>query len=466
MRELRECNASGALDATRRRLLLTGIDVSAWAIAITTVTWFRLARDATYVDAVRLLCFILLVLAMVPVVGMAARLYQGRVGGIEESVRLAWVALLTGVLAAAMDFVVPLVPQAIPMNAALVAVVIGWSARQVIRRDYASTRRVIVFGAGDTGERLARSMMDVPDCGYQPVAFLDDAPVQRVSRIGGVPVRGTRHDIAKVAARTGASLLVLAVPSVDAEVLRAAHDAGLEVLALPDDAPEADVADLHVLDAVAPPAGAVREHLAGKRVLVTGAAGTIGAELSRQIHQAGPARLFLLDRDVPGLHDVRGSIGGADVLPVDIRDSEAVRGVFARCLPEVVLHAAAFQHGRYPLEAWRTNVLGTYYVLEAALSAGVRTFVNISADEAADATCVLGRSERIGERLTADAAARSGGEYLSVRLGDASPDAVRQVLTQRPAGVAAPPLDPAHLLSLALGDNEIAAMTECAGIAS
>jgi FlaA1/EpsC-like NDP-sugar epimerase len=173
---------------------------------------------------------------------------------------------------------------------------------------------------------------------------------------------------------------------------------------------------------------ALSDQMTGKTILVTGAGGSIGAELCRQIARFGPARLYLLDRDESGLLDTQMSLSGQgllqgdEVVLGDIRDADAMRTIFAKTQPDVVFHAAALKHlpllESYPLEAWKTNVLGTLNVLTAAAENGVGTFVNISTDKAADATCVLGYSKRIAERLTADFASTEPGRYVSVRFGN------------------------------------------------
>jgi FlaA1/EpsC-like NDP-sugar epimerase len=172
----------------------------------------------------------------------------------------------------------------------------------------------------------------------------------------------------------------------------------------------------------------VAGRLRGKRVLVTGAGGSIGSELCRQIHRFGPAELFMLDRDETALHGVQLSIHGEarldspSLVLADIRDAEAMRELLRELRPELVFHAAALKHlpvlERHPDEAWKTNVLGTMNVLDAARMAGVRRFVNISTDKAANPASVLGRSKRVAERLVADAAGRTDGIYLSVRFGN------------------------------------------------
>jgi len=173
---------------------------------------------------------------------------------------------------------------------------------------------------------------------------------------------------------------------------------------------------------------AISNLLSNKRVLVTGAGGSIGSELCRQIARFGPAKLVLLDRDESAMHAVQLDLDGNGLLQsdsivlADIRDEQRMIDVFAEVRPEIVFHAAALKHlpllERHPEEAWKTNVLGTRNVLRAAAQVQVETFVNISTDKAADPVCVLGYSKRIAERLTAHWAKRGGGRYMSVRFGN------------------------------------------------
>ena len=161
---------------------------------------------------------------------------------------------------------------------------------------------------------------------------------------------------------------------------------------------------------------AVAGHFAGKRILVTGAGGSIGSELCRQLHRFRPAELIMLDRDESALHAVQLTLHGRALLDsdetalADIRDARRIRQVFERFRPQIVFHAAALKHlpllERYPAEALKTNVWGTLTVLEAAAACGVESFVNISTDKAADPVSVLGYSKRIAERLTAHVAGR------------------------------------------------------------
>jgi FlaA1/EpsC-like NDP-sugar epimerase len=163
-------------------------------------------------------------------------------------------------------------------------------------------------------------------------------------------------------------------------------------------------------------------------VLVTGAGGSIGSELCRQISHYAPAELMMLDRDESALHAVQLSITGRalldspDVILADIRDVKHLNQLFDQRRPQVIFHAAALKHlpmlEQYPGEAVKTNVWGTLTVLQAAAAIGVERFVNISTDKAADPVSVLGYSKRIAERLTAHVAAEADGTLLSVRFGN------------------------------------------------
>jgi len=173
---------------------------------------------------------------------------------------------------------------------------------------------------------------------------------------------------------------------------------------------------------------AIAGHFAGKRILVTGAGGSIGSELCRQLHQLAPSELIMLDRDESALHEVQLTLHGRALLDsdetvlADIRDPRRIREVFEQFHPQIVFHAAALKHlpllERYPSEAVQSNILGTQTVLEAAAACGAESFVNISTDKAADPVSVLGYSKKVAERLTAHMAGQSSGTYLSVRFGN------------------------------------------------
>jgi FlaA1/EpsC-like NDP-sugar epimerase len=376
-----------------------------------------------------------------------------RRGSFEEATDISRTAVVVtaGLVAWGWSADPQVVPRSVPVVGGALALVGMFAVRFLIRgwrsRHHASQeneRRVIVFGAGDAGRRLLRSMMHDVGSGFFPVALLDDDRTKQRLSIDGVRVRGTRKDIGEVAHRFDATALVVALPLADAELIRELSDlataAGLDVLILPPlqdiiggqptsyDLRDVNLEDLLGRRPITMDTTVIAEQLAGRSVLVTGAGGSIGSELARQIARFGPAKLYLLDRDESGLQATQlsltgqGLLQGDEVILANIRDEDALHTVFQLVQPDIVFHAAALKHlpllESYPLEAWKTNVLGTLNVLTAAAEAGVGTFVNISTDKAADPTCVLGYSKRVAERLTADFARTQPGRYVSVRFGN------------------------------------------------
>lgn len=315
-----------------------------------------------------------------------------------------------------------------------------------LRARLARTRRarhripVVIVGAGEGGARAVRAMLSSASSPYRPVAMLDDDPAKRNLRIMGVRVVGRFDDLDRAAQHHRAEAAVLAIPSADPELLRRlnalSEQAGLKTLVLPPVQQlvgRGSIAELRLYTdedvlrrrMVSIDMEAVGRLICGRRVLVTGAGGSIGSELAAQIASLEPQTLALLDHDDSLLHAVhRNLIDCAAVFPVlaDIRDADRLAEVFATYRPEVVFHAAALKHvpalEAAPDEGWKTNVWGTRNVLAAAEALGVERFVNISTDKAAEPASVLGRTKRIAEQLTAAAAERSGKPYVSVRFGN------------------------------------------------
>jgi FlaA1/EpsC-like NDP-sugar epimerase len=430
-------------------------DGGIWFVAIYVATWLRFdfENPSVFADATAGFAFAAGVghLLVGAVIGPYA--VGHRRGSFEETVDLGrTVALTSTVLLAWALLSDPLVvPRSVPVVAGALALVGMFAIRFLIRswlsRQHASgenERRVIVFGAGDAGRRLLRSMMHDKGSGFFPVALLDDDRTKQRLSIDGVRVRGTRADIAHVAHKYNATALVVALPLADAEMIRGLSDlataTGLDTLILPPlqdiiggqptstDLRDVNLEDLLGRRPITMDSTVIAEQLAGRSVLVTGAGGSIGSELARQIARFGPEKLYLVDRDESGLQATQlsltgqGLLQGDEVILADIRDLDSMRTVMRTALPDLVFHAAALKHlpllESYPLEAWKTNVLGTLNVLTAAAEVGVGTVVNISTDKAADPTCVLGYSKRVAERLTADFAHNQPGRYVSVRFGN------------------------------------------------
>ncbi len=304
--------------------------------------------------------------------------------------------------------------------------------------------RALLYGAGYLGNQTVKRLLTDQAAPALPVGFLDDDPLKRNLEVRGVRVLGGLDDLAKAAAQTRATTLIVCIGDADAGVMRqvdaVADRAGLKVLVLPPldqllrnssavgEVRELSIEDLIGRHPVRLETESIAQYLQDRVVLVTGAGGSIGSELSRQLARFAPRELILLDRDETALQTAQLAISGhglldtRDVVLADIRDAETLQRIFEERRPEVVFHAAALKHlpmlEQYPDEAWKTNVLGTLNVLQAARAAGVTTFVNVSTDKAANPTSVLGHSKRVAEKLTAWMAQQTGERYLSVRFGN------------------------------------------------
>jgi len=432
------------------------IDTACWFASVYAATALRLDFDVLVTLSVGTLWYAvsaaLLHVCLGAVIGPYA-IGHAR-GSFEEIVDIGRAVVITTLIGFTVMAVVihpyP-VPRTVPLISGAIALGLMLAVRFVVRtwrnrRAFLATgqQRVIVFGAGEGGRQLVRTMVRNPSAGFLPVAILDDDPRKARLHVDGVRVRGDRLSLDRVALTSGAETLAIAVPSAEAALIRDLRDradrAGLKVLVLPPiseifgghpkpaDLRDVDLNDLLGRRAVSMDTGVISEQIAGKVILVTGAGGSIGSELCRQIIRFGPSKLYLLDRDESGLQATQLSLSGSglldtdDIVLADIRDLESLRTVFKRAAPEMVFHAAALKHlpllESYPLEAWKSNVVGTLNVLTAAAEAGVVTFVNISTDKAADPTCVLGYSKRVAERLTAAFAQDEAGRYVSVRFGN------------------------------------------------
>ncbi len=389
-------------------------------------------------------------------VGMLRHIYQGRhsVGSYSEAVHLSTIALIIGLVAGLMfSLGWPGFPRgvilSVPLGAILAMAAGRFAGRAMNHRQIRAMRpkdpeRILVYGAGSGGRMLGRMLLDDAMAPYEIVGYVDDDPAKQHAEITRVRVLGTGSDLARVAEEEDVSTVLLAIPSASSELIRRVSDqaqaAGLNVLTLPKvadivggavevgDIRRLSVADILGRGQVKTDLRSISDYVNGKAVLVTGAGGSIGSELALQLHRLGPAELILLDRDESALHAVQLNLYGTglldtrDMVLCDIRDAEALDRVFLEHRPSVVFHAAALKHlpmlEAYPSEAWKTNVLGTLNVLEAARRHGVERFVNISTDKAADPISVLGKTKRLAEQLTSWFAHDMGSGYVSVRFGN------------------------------------------------
>jgi FlaA1/EpsC-like NDP-sugar epimerase len=440
--------------AQRHRLLQAAFDIAAWYAAYASVAILRAEFDASRVAWGTTLLLASVAALLQILVGTAVRLYRGRFayGSFEEVLGVTQTVAVTTLVVECLVLVVPgLVSPSRPIVAGVFAVTfmlgLRYSIRLVnefVRHPSDTALPVVVFGAGEAGRQLIRSIQHDASSRFRVVAILDDDKSLQRLEIAGIRVAGKRDALARVVEETGAARLIIALPNADAALMREldgqATALGLRTMVLPAlaELPDGVVSVFSLRDiseedllgrrAIHTDLTEIGQLLYGKRVLITGAGGSIGSELARQVHKFEPAALGLLDRDENGLHSTQLSIyhrallDDENTILASIRDPQRIREVFEAFRPDIVFHAAALKHlpllEKFPGEAAKTNVFGTLHVLEAAQAAGVGVFVNISTDKAADPISVLGFSKRITERLTAAVGHESEGTYVSVRFGN------------------------------------------------
>jgi FlaA1/EpsC-like NDP-sugar epimerase/UDP-N-acetylmuramyl pentapeptide phosphotransferase/UDP-N-acetylglucosamine-1-phosphate transferase len=304
----------------------------------------------------------------------------------------------------------------------------------------------LIVGAGDAAERLIRAAARHAGETLRPVGLADDDASKQGMRLHGVPVLGTTRDLADLAARTGARLLVIAIPSAGRDEMQRLVDrcmaTGLELKIVPSwrelldgsarvgQLRSVQIEDLLGREPVELDLTAVRRDLAGKTVLVTGGAGSIGSELARQIAAAGPRQLVLVDQAESGLYFIGQELDRSapnletTVVVADVTDEQRVGQVFDTYRPDYVFHAAAYKHvpmmERHVVEAVRTNVFGTLNVARAAARCGAERFILISTDKAVNPSSVMGATKRIAERIVLEwpALQGSGTDLRAVRFGN------------------------------------------------
>ena len=308
----------------------------------------------------------------------------------------------------------------------------------------AGMRRVVVVGAGDAGALVVREMRRNPQLHMLPVAFVDDDPEKQGKEIHGAPVAGPLTELASVANIHRAQEVVIAIPTAPGPVVRFVTDTcrahGLTFRTMPgvyeliggkvsvSRLREVDISDLLRREPARIDDEAVGRTLTGKSVLVTGAGGSIGVELCRQIARWRPSQLGLLGHGENSIFDVllelRQDYSDLSLDPIiaDIRDLERLHNVFEEFRPEVVFHAAAHKH--VPMmevnveEAVTNNILGTQSVVDTAVQFDVGRLVLISTDKAVQPMSVMGATKRLAESIVRHAADRTGRDFVIVRFGN------------------------------------------------
>jgi dTDP-glucose 4,6-dehydratase len=433
-------------------------DVSCWTVAVPAASWLRFDGSPTPTLILKSIGLgLALGILQVLILSLLQRL-RGRhvIGSFDEISAVTFAAAMTVLVSTVGTFFFspPPIPRSVPFIAGALALVLMLAGRFALRlirqrnRTQVSAERVIIYGAGDTGEQIVRQMIADPNSGYVPIAILDDNPRKKNLRIHGIRVVGSIDELDSLTRRTASTVMVVAIASISSTELlrldRICSSLGIALRTIPTtseivggavklgDISHVSEEDLLGRRPIVTDEPGIHKLLRGRRILITGAGGSIGSELVRQVVRYEPKFVGILDRDESAMHavqltlDGRGLLCGDDLILADIRDDQRLQEVFSTVRPEIVFHAAALKHlsllERYPEEAHKTNVLGTENVLKAAKSSGVQVFVNISTDKAADPSSILGKSKLVTEQLTAGAVLTSDHDretrYMSVRFGN------------------------------------------------
>ncbi|MGD0003292.1 MAG: nucleoside-diphosphate sugar epimerase/dehydratase [Anaerolineaceae bacterium] len=305
-------------------------------------------------------------------------------------------------------------------------------------------KKALIIGAGDAGALVVRELQKNPQLNVIPIGFLDDNPAKQKQQIYGVPVVGTLTDLAQILDSYQVGEVVIAIPTAPGRVVRLVADVcrlkSVPFRTMPgiyellggkvsvSRLREVDITDLLRREPARIQEDRIGKELSGRSILVTGAGGSIGRELCRQIARWGPSELILLGHGensiFEALVDLQESFPSLPIRPViaDVRDLPRMQAVFSRYRPQVVFHAAAHKH--VPLmevnieEAVSNNILGTRNLVETALAWDVERLVMISTDKAIRPVNVMGATKRIAEMIVLNAAGRSGRPYCVVRFGN------------------------------------------------
>ena len=382
-------------------------------------------------------------------------LYRGvwRFASMPDLIRIAKAVLVGMAFSAVVIFLssrMEGVPRSVfPLYGLLLTALLG-GARLMVRwskdrRLYAGDpTRVLIVGAGQAGEALVRDLNRVRDDCYEPIGFLDDDVNKRGREIHGVRVLGSCDEIADLTVRLEVDLIVLAVPSARAKQMRRLVDlcerAGVPFRTLPpferlmsgevtiNQLREVSIEDLLGREPVSLDWEAIRRGIGGKRVLVSGAGGSIGSELCRQIAALSPSQLVLLDNSEFNLYSIERELRLAfpeielEVCLNDVVDRAAIDRIMRRSTPDLVFHAAAYKH--VPMlegqirEAVRNNIQGTRTMAELADKYGCESFVMISTDKAVNPANVMGTSKRAAEIFCQNLDKRSSTRFITVRFGN------------------------------------------------
>ncbi len=313
-----------------------------------------------------------------------------------------------------------------------------------IQRLRKGNTRILIIGAGSAGEQIGREMVTQSRSKYFPVGYIDDDPAKRGVNIHGIKVLGTRKEIPHLLETHRIDEVLVALPSADSKEIKdivkiirdSKHVSKIKILPglanLMDgnvtlsDIQEIKIEDLLGREPVHINFDTIRNFLSNKRVLITGAGGSIGTELSIKVQQFKPASLGLLEIDETELYYLMNKLEAksSKIIPLlgNINDAVKMKSIFEKFRPEIIIHAAAYKHVPmleiFPEEAVKTNVLGTKILAELSIAYGIEKFVYISTDKAINPTSIMGSTKRIGEELLRILNRKNSTRFICVRFGN------------------------------------------------
>lgn len=348
-------------------------------------------------------------------------------------------------------FQIPIFPRSIFILEWLVLVFLAGglrfglrAAREVMPSVLRPGKRILIVGAGDAGEMIARELRGAKELNYQPVGFIDDNSAKKGMRIHGIPVLGDQNEIKKIVEKKHISEIIIAIPSASSRQMRSViekcRNAKVSFKTVPPLKEILDgkvtmhhvrdirVGDLLGREPVNLDEGVIRNFISGRRILVTGAAGSIGSEICRQAARFSPESLLMLDRAENNLYRLEIELAAnlpdvmKRVVVADVCDEGKLQRIFAESHPEVIFHAAAYKQvplmEYFPEEAVKNNIIGTRIVSEVAIRNGASAFVMISTDKAVRPTSVMGATKRITEMMVNHLSLHSDTKFVTVRFGN------------------------------------------------
>lgn len=400
---------------------------------------------------------LIVVLIVMPVVFLAFGLYRNlwRYASLQDGIEITKIVTISSVISA---FVVMYVRHFTPYPRSIF--VLDWIllislviASRLVWRIYRETLilprpscapRTLIVGAGDSGNLLLKEIRRQPNPSYNVIGFIDDDHSKYKMRLQGVPVIGAIQDLQRIIQAKHIEDVIIAIPTAAGKAIRqivkSCEHCKIRFKILPpiceiidgristSQIRDVNIEDLLGREQVMLEVAEVRRYLSGKRVLVTGAAGSIGSEICRQVAGFSPAKLILLDSAETPLYqiekDLTQSFPDLRIIPIlaDIRQGTRLDFVFETFMPEVIFHAAAFKHVPMmeynPVEAITNNIAGTRILAEKAHRFGVDNFVMISTDKAVNPTNIMGASKRTAEIFVQALAQNSHTKFTTVRFGN------------------------------------------------